>query len=107
MVPASAEEPPPSRGALTGTAKAPALTTCASVIVAFGRDSEANRSQAAGGCVLWAAAAGGTSISISTKVERMATPIVPRLYSIGAPEALRVEWVAYVSTSQRTALSTK
>ena len=43
MVPASTEDPPPSRGAFTGTANPPALTTCASVIVVFGSDSEASR----------------------------------------------------------------
>src|SRR5919106_1515471 len=49
IVPASADEPPPPRVAgVTGTTNAPAFTTCVSVIVVFGRDSEASRSQAAG-----------------------------------------------------------
>src|SRR6185295_16617257 len=46
-VPASAEEPPPPRVAgFTGGTNAPAWTTCASVIVAFGTDSDDSRSQA-------------------------------------------------------------
>src|SRR5262245_42625902 len=50
-VPANAEEPPPPRvaGFSAGT-NAPAFTTCASVIVVFGRAREASRSQAAGVC---------------------------------------------------------
>ena len=44
IVPASADDPPPSRGALPGTTNAPAFTTCAAVIVVFGSDSEASRS---------------------------------------------------------------
>ena len=48
IVPASAEEPPPSRGAFPGTANAPALTTCANVIVVFGREIDASRSHAPG-----------------------------------------------------------
>jgi hypothetical protein len=72
IVPASADDPPPSRGAVTGTANAPALTTCASVIVALGNDSEASRSHAAGCCgALCAAASAGTSPSIGTKIQRM------------------------------------
>src|SRR5580765_5535702 len=51
MVPASADEPPPPRPAgLRGTVKPPAPTTCASVIVAFGSDSAASLSHAAGVC---------------------------------------------------------
>ena len=53
----------------TGAVNAPALTTCASAMVVFGRDSEASRSQAAAGCrVPCAAAAPDTStISANTR----------------------------------------
>src|SRR5689334_24359720 len=54
-VPANAEEPPPPRVAgFAGGVKAPAFTTCANVIVVFGTDSEANRSQ-----LFWALRARG------------------------------------------------
>src|SRR5437867_13241993 len=47
IVPANAEDPPPPRVAgFAVTANAPAFTTSASVIVVFGRDSAASRSQA-------------------------------------------------------------
>src|SRR5439155_26594147 len=50
-MPASAEEPPPPRPAgFAGGVKAPAFTTCATVIAVFGSDSEASLSQAAGVC---------------------------------------------------------
>src|SRR5688572_24152942 len=72
IVPASAEEPPPSRGALPGTANAPALTTCASVIAVFGRDSAASLSQAAGVCgAPCASAAPGTSTASRIGIQRM------------------------------------
>src|SRR5436190_8901998 len=69
-VPASAEDPPPPRAAgFTGGANAPAFTTCASVNAVFGRDSEARRSHAAGGCgALCAVAAPGSSITDRTNI---------------------------------------
>src|SRR6185503_15341862 len=45
-VPTNAEEPPPPRVAgFAGAVKSPAFTTRASVIVVFGSDRDANRSQ--------------------------------------------------------------
>src|SRR5215471_12268938 len=70
-VPASADEPPPSRGALPGTMNAPAFTTCADVIVVFGRESEPSRSQSAagrGGCAI---AIPGEKATITTSNQRM------------------------------------
>src|SRR5712691_7029967 len=64
-VPANAEEPPPPRVAgFTGAANPPAFTSCASVIVVFGRDSDTSRSQAAGVCAFCALTAPGTSMII-------------------------------------------
>src|SRR5215475_10630673 len=64
-VPAKAEEPPPPRVAgFTGAVNAPAFTTCASVIVVFGRDSDTSRSHASSLCALCALTAPGTSIII-------------------------------------------
>src|SRR5262245_14068417 len=70
-VPASAEEPPPPRVAgFTGALNAPALTTSASVIVVFGRDTDASRSHAAGVCAFFPPTAPGTSITIRTNIQR-------------------------------------
>src|SRR5436305_629854 len=51
IVPASADDPPPTRAAgFAGAVKAPAVTTCASVMVVFGSDTDASRSHADGVC---------------------------------------------------------
>src|SRR6185503_8535941 len=74
-VPANAEDPPPPRVAgFTGGANAPALTTCVSVIVAFGRDRDASRSQAACVCAFCALSAQGRSTISRTKIQRIETP---------------------------------
>src|SRR5215475_7267971 len=76
-VPANAEDPPPPRVAgFTGGTNAPAFTTCANVIVAFGRDSDTSRSQAAGDCAFCALTAKGMRIIIRTNVLRIKTPFV-------------------------------
>src|SRR3990172_1494283 len=77
IVPANAEEPPPPLAAgFTGTTNAPALTTCASVIVVFGRDTAVSRSHAAGVCTLCADRMSGTIMIIRTNVLRIKTPFV-------------------------------
>src|SRR4026209_1373188 len=77
IVPASADDPPPPRAAgFPGAANAPAFTTCASVIAAFRKESEASRSQAAGACgARCAAAAPGTSTTGTAHIPRQADPV--------------------------------
>ena len=73
MVPASADEPPPPRGAkFAGTVNRPASTTCAEVICALRSGSAASFSHSAGvRAGFCAATAAGTSMTERTRTERM------------------------------------
>src|SRR6266850_1426200 len=74
-VPANAEEPPPPRVAgFAGAVNAPAFTTCARVIVVFGRARDANGSHAAGALVFCARTSLAMSMMMRTNIGRMKTP---------------------------------
>ena len=73
MVPASADEPPPPRGAkVAGRVNRPASTTCADVICVLGSANAASLSQSAGVRVRFCAvAAAGRIVMTRSSSERM------------------------------------
>src|SRR5262245_43275943 len=82
-VPANAEEPPPPRVAgFTGTTNAPRFTTCANVIVVFGKDIETSRSHAATVGAFCAPTARAMSMIIRTNIDRIVVAIRPEFYSV-------------------------